>query len=281
MYFIAEVSSNHAQNLDRCINFIKTSAEAGCDAVKFQLFEVDKLFAPEVFKSDPSVLERKKWEMPRSFFPDIKEACIKYKIDLGCTPFDIGAVEFLLDYVDFFKIASYELLWDDLLLACAETQKKLIISTGMASMEEVTHANDLLKNAGSNDHAFLHCVSAYPTPSNEANLSAIKYMKNKLNCQIGWSDHTVNPSVLYRALYKWDAEIVEFHIDLEGDGAEFSSGHCWLPGQIKEVIDNCRDCLILDGNGNKEPQFSELEDRNWRADPDDGLRPLQNFRDKL
>ena len=69
MYFIAEVSSNHAQDLERCIDFVKASADAGCDAVKFQLFEVEKLFSPEVLEANPDVLERKKWEMPRSFLP--------------------------------------------------------------------------------------------------------------------------------------------------------------------------------------------------------------------
>lgn len=281
MYFIAEVSSNHAQDLERCIDFVKASADAGCDAVKFQLFEVEKLFSPEVLEANPDVLERKKWEMPRSFFPQIQQACKEYNIDFGCTPFDLNAVDFLNDYVDFYKIASYELLWDQLILSCANTNKNLIISTGMASIEEVVHANDILKNAGSINHAFLHCVSAYPTPPKETNLSAIKHMRDKLNCKIGWSDHTVNPAVLYRAINKWGAEIIEFHIDLEGEGAEFSSGHCWLPDQIQEVISNIREGFECDGSGKKIPQPSEINDRAWRADPQDGLRPLKTTRNEL
>lgn len=281
MYFISEVSSNHSQDLDRCIDFIKTSAEIGCDAVKFQLFEVEKLFSSEVFKSNPSVLERRNWEIPREYFDPIREACNKYNIHLGCTPFDIEAVEFLKDYVDFFKIASYELLWTDLIIECAKTNKDLIISTGMSNIEEVMNTKNALDKISFDKYSFLHCVSAYPTPANEANLSAIATLKKELNCKVGWSDHTVNQGVIYRAINRWGAEIIEFHLDLDGYGEEYSSGHCWLPNDMKLIIDGINYGQESDGNGIKEPQNSEISDRDWRADPSDGLRPRKSHRSKL
>ena len=281
IFFISEVSSNHSQNIDRALKFIDHSALIGCSAVKFQLFRVEKLFSKEVLDNSPETLQRKKWELPTEFLPILKRQCIKKKIQFGCTPFYIDAVNELKKYVDFFKIASYELLWDDLLIACAKTKKPLIISTGMATMDEIEHAVDVIKTNGCKNLTILHCTSAYPTPYNEANLAAIETLRKKFNCPVGWSDHTVNPGVINRAINKWGAEVVEFHMDLEGEGDEFNAGHCWLPNQISKVIKQVKDGLSADGDGIKKPAVSEKSDRLWRADPVDGLRPLKSLRSKL
>ena len=89
--YIAEISSNHSQDMDRIMKFIEVSASIGCDAVKFQLFEVEELFSPEAIKYVPAVLERKQWELPIGFFPDIKKECLKHGLLLGCTPFYLEA----------------------------------------------------------------------------------------------------------------------------------------------------------------------------------------------
>ena len=123
--FIAEVSSNHSKNLDRCIEFINRSADIGCNSVKFQLFKIDKLFAPEILQRSGELAKRKKWELPLDFLEPLSEQCKKRAIKFSCTPFYLEAVDELLPYVDFYKIASYELLWDDLLSACAKTTKLL------------------------------------------------------------------------------------------------------------------------------------------------------------
>ena len=74
----------------------------------------------------------------------------------------------------------------------------------------------------------LHCTSAYPTPFFEANLSAIDTIRSATNCEVGWSDHTVEPGVIHRAIHKWGAKVIEFHLDLDGIGDEFKTGHCWF-----------------------------------------------------
>jgi N-acetylneuraminate synthase len=135
-----------------------------------------------------------------------------------------------------------------------------------------------LKRAGAVDITLLHCVSAYPTPAAEANLSAIAAIRDATGCKVGWSDHTRRPAVIERAVHRWGASAVEFHLDLEGEGAEYASGHCWLPQEIAPVIARIRESLIADGNGFKGPQPSELADRDWRADPADGMRPLRAIR---
>ncbi len=279
--FIAEVSSNHSQDLNRCLQFVDKSAEIGCDAVKFQLFKIHELFSEEALKNKPKLLERKKWELPLSFIPEIAKRCRANNIEFSCTPFYLDAVSELEPYVDFYKIASYELLWDDLLIRCAKTKKPIVLSTGMATINEIEHAVHIIKKNKCPDLILLHCTSAYPTPYTESNLSAIKSIRDATNCEVGWSDHTVEPAVIARAIHKWGAKVVEFHLDLEGKGEEFESGHCWLPNQIAFVINEAKKSFFADGSNIKGPTKLELSERMWRADPLDGLRPLKSIRKKL
>jgi len=276
-FFIAEVSSNHSRSIDRALDFIDTASKVGCDAVKFQLFKIEKLFAPEILKKSKQHRNRKQWELPLEFLPVLSDRCKKKGIQFSCTPFYLDAVKELEPYVDFYKIASYELLWDNLLIACALTGKPVIISTGMANLDEIKHAVKILRNNNC-EPTVLHCTSAYPTPYKEANLSAIETIRKSIGCEIGWSDHTVDSGVVHRAIHKWGAKVVEFHLDLEGKGEEFESGHCWLPDQIGSVIKQVRHAEGADGDGIKEPVPSEMSDRLWRTDPSDGLRPFKSIR---
>ena len=103
--FIAEISSNHGQDINRCFDFIDTSAEIGCDVVKFQLFRIDQLFSKEAMKQKPFILDRRQWELPVSFLPLLAERCQKKNIQFSCTPFYLDAVNELEPYVSFYKIA--------------------------------------------------------------------------------------------------------------------------------------------------------------------------------
>jgi sialic acid synthase SpsE len=279
-FFIAEVSSNHYRDLDRCYAFIDAAAKAGCQAVKFQLFRIDQLFAPEILEKSEAHRRRKDWELPVEFLPKLATRCKENEIEFSCTPFYLEAVGELEPYVDFYKIASYELLWDDLLSACARTGKPVILSTGMATISEIEHAVNVLRKSGCEHPTLLHCTSAYPTPYTEANLSAIETIRVATGCDVGWSDHTVEPGVIHRAIHRWGAKVIEFHLDLDGKGEEYATCHCWLPDQISAVIRDVEHALGADGNGIKEPSPSELSDREWRADPFDGLRPLQSIRNQ-
>ena len=276
--FIAEVSSNHSKDLSRCFQFIDSAAMSGCSSVKFQLFKIRELFAPEALTFKPELIKREEWELPLEFLPALAKHCHDKRVQFSCTPFYLEAVQQLKPYVDFYKIASYELLWDGLLAACAQTGKPVILSTGMATLSEIKHAVDVLKTNGCTNPTLLHCTSAYPTPYQEANLAAIATLRKETGCEVGWSDHTVEPAVVQRAIHHWDAQVIEFHLDLDGKGEEYSSGHCWLPHQIGAVISDVQKSLIADGTGVKEPVPSELPDRMWRADPTDGLRPLKEIR---
>ena len=276
--FIAEASSNHGRDIDRARAFVDAAADAGCDAVKFQLFKIDRMFAPEILAKSPKHRARADWELPLSHLAPLAEHCSARRIQFSCTPFYLDAVAELEPFVDFYKIASYELLVGDLLKACARTGKPVVLSTGMATLEEIQAAAHCLKDAGARDITLLHCVSAYPTPAWEANLSAIDTIRAATGLATGWSDHTRRPAVIERAVHRWGARAVEFHLDLDGKGAEYAAGHCWLPQEIAPVIARIRESLAADGAGYKGPQPSELADREWRADPSDGMRPLKHVR---
>jgi N-acetylneuraminate synthase len=277
-FFIAEVSSNHSASLDRCLEFVDAAARIGCDAVKFQLFRIRELFAPEVLESRSDLLNRTAWELPPAYIPEIAARARVRGVRFGCTPFYLEAVEELRPHVDFYKIASYELLWTDLLIACAGTGLPVVLSTGMADLGEVREAVTILKSAGCGPLTLLHCVSGYPAPPLECNLAAIQTLRRECGCPAGWSDHSRDPDVIHRAALKWNASIIEFHLDLDGKGAEHRAGHCWLPEQMAPVIAGLRGGAAADGSGAKEPAPAEQADRDWRADPGDGLRPLRHMR---
>jgi N-acetylneuraminate synthase len=276
--FIAEASSNHAQDLDRALAFVDAAADAGCDAVKFQLFKIDRMFAPEILAQSEKHRARRQWELPLAHLEPLAARCALRDIRFSCTPFYVEAVEELRPFVDFYKIASYELLVTPLLEACARTGRPVVLSTGMATLDEITAAAATLTRAGASDITLLHCVSAYPTPLDEANLSAIAASRDATGLPVGWSDHTRKPAVIERAVHRWDASAVEFHLDLDGHGAEFAAGHCWLPEEIAPVIARIRESFAADGTGFKGPQPSEADDRAWRADPSDGMRPTLSVR---
>lgn len=276
--FVSEVSSNHSQDLNRAKEFIKVSSQIGCQAVKFQLFKIDQLFSPEILAKSKTHQDRKQWELPVDFIPVLSDYTHELNMQFSCTPFYLEAVSELEPYVDFYKIASYELLWDDLIIECAKTKKDLVLSTGMATLDEIEHAVGIFKKYSDSKLTLLHAISGYPTPIKEANLKAIETLRNKFDLEVGLSDHSVSKDVITRAIYKWDASMIEFHLDLDENGAEYKAGHCWLPNQMSETISSIKRGLLADGSGEKVPAPSEIDDRLWRADPSDGLRPFKELR---
>jgi len=287
--FIAEISSNHNGDLARCLELIRSASACGCWAVKFQLFRIAELFAPEVLQASETHRLRRRWELPLHFLPELAACARSEGLAFGCTPFHLGAVGDLLPHVDFFKIASYELPWSDLVRTCAATGLPLMMSTGMANEREIKQAVRTARDAGCTDLTLFHCVSNYPVDAAHCQLAATHSLRRLLaeefpGAKVGWSDHSVDAAVVCRATEHWQSEAVEFHFDLEGQGEEFSGGHCWLPADITPLIaGNIFDMTVAeaeacDGASQLGPTESELEERSWRADPDDGLRPIKEVR---
>jgi sialic acid synthase SpsE len=284
--FIAEMGSNHNAQRARCLALVDAAAWAGCGAVKLQVFRVEDLFATQALKARPELARRRAWEFPLELLEPVRERCYTRGIELGATPFALWAVEELADHVDFFKIASYELLWHELIRACAATGRPLVLSTGMATLQEAAAAVAVARASAVTELRLLHCVSGYPTPPEQANLAAIATLRERLGVPVGWSDHTCSERVVCRAIARWGASDVELHIDLDGHGSE-AGEHNWTPKRLRELIASLEDTdpsgepQAMDGDGVKRAMRVEQPDVPWRADPEDGLRPLRSARAAL
>jgi sialic acid synthase SpsE len=273
-FIISEIGSNHNANIKRCYKLIDQSKKVGCDAVKFQYFTVDTLFRESALKKNSALMNMKKWELPLEFVPKISNYCKKKKILFGISPFNLSSIKFLNKYVDFFKIASYELIWDDLLKQCAKTKKPIVISTGMADQKETKKAFKILKKNKAKQIIFMHCVSNYPVKIDNVNLRKIETLRKMFKVDVGFSDHTVNPKIIHRAFSRWDCRVFEFHFDLDKKGYEYKAGHCWLPNSLYKLINNLDFKMSqYDGSGKIKALSVESNERMWRRDID-GLRPI-------
>lgn len=277
--FIAEIGGNHNKSLSRCYRLINEAKKCGATAVKFQLFKLEKLYSKDAKKLYKSIEKKiRRFELPKSFIPLISKFCKKKKIKFGCTPFDLESARYLKNYVDFLKIASYELIWKELVEECSKIKKPLILSTGAANLKEISNAVKILKKNNHKNFSLLHCVSNYPAKASNCNLKSINFLSNKFRCKTGWSDHTVDPLIIYSAVKNFKARIVEFHFDIDQKGLEYQGGHCWLPNEIKKVIDFIKLEKKIDGIYKKKYSSSEKEERLARTDPSDGLRPNKLIR---
>lgn len=271
--FIAEIGSNHCGNLDRIYKLIDTAKDIGADAVKFQLFRAEQLW------SDPETQKKMhRWELPEEYIPEISIYCKKIGIEFGCSVFFLGAVNILYPYVDWYKIGSFELLWLDLIKAVAKTGKPVILSTGMGTDEEIDNAIWEVENWNNLcELTLLHCNSSYPATPKDCGLAKIKQLHMRsaysYSATVGWSDHTRHPGVIYAAIAQ-GAEVIEFHVDLEdGQGWEYSMGHCWLPSEIKPVINNIRI-----GEMASQPSEQDLSELRQQRTDMDGMRPMKQYR---
>src|SRR6056300_88008 len=221
-YIIAEIGINHNGDLDIAKRLIDISAAAGCDAVKFQKRNPD-VCVPEhqksVMRDTPwgqmTYLDYKhKVEFGQEEYNEIDKYCKEKGIAWSASPWDLDSLEFLNQYdLPFIKIASASITDINLLSKACETGKKIIISTGMSSQEEIEDAIKILSNNAS-DYAVLHCNSSYPAPVEELNLSCIKTLKDNYNCEVGYSGHEFRLGTTVAAVYL-GATIIERHVTLD------------------------------------------------------------------
>lgn len=287
--FIADVGSNHNQDINRIEKLIIIAKEMGCHAVKFQLFRGDKLYAPEF---PEKIKEAHAQELSLKFIPKIFAICHAHKIEFHCTPFDLEAVEILKPYVDQFKISSYDILNLDLIKVCLETDKPLGISFG--NWKDEKEILNIINFIEYHPLYFLyikrglltlyHCISKYPAKAEECNMENTFYLmqlrtsKWSETIKFGWSDHTVQPGVIYAAAAN-EIDCIEFHLDLEdGQGLEYKHGHCWRPSQIKSVIKTVR---VMEAANTPIIEKLPSDNYKWRSDSEDGMRPLKEFRKDL
>lgn len=202
-YIVAELSGNHNGSLERALETVRAAADAGADAIKLQTYTADTM---TLRSSDPSFrvpgtgpwAGRELYDLyeeahtPWHWHPALFEEAASRGLDIFSTPFDATAVEFLETlHAPVYKIASFEITDDPLLRVVASTGKPVIVSTGMASLEEIAHARDTLLRAGATSMVFLKCTSSYPAPDDSMALSSLPLLAAITNSPVGLSDHSL------------------------------------------------------------------------------------------
>lgn len=274
MFFIAEVGSNHNGNLDRAFALIDMAARTGCQAVKFQLYTPERLYAPGHVPDGLTVL-------PSAWLPDLQAHAHARALEFGCSVFSVDEARVAARHCDFLKVSSYSLLDANLLHELHVLNLPVILSTGMATDGEVRDAVAALSGgAGNRIRYILHCVSKYPCAADECNLSRISYLRKYWAHPIGYSDHSALPGIVASAVLRHGAKAVELHVDLDdGAGVESRGKHCWTEGRLNLLMSTLGGIDFARADGYPHgPYPCEMGERAWRADPSDGLRPQRKAR---
>ena len=224
IYIIAEIGINHNGDLSIAKKLIDIAKVAGCDVVKFQKRNPD-VCVPEhqksVMRDTPwgrmSYLEYKyKVEFDKNDYDEIDTYCKSRNIGWTASPWDLDSLNFLNQYdVPFIKIPSALLTNLDLIKQTTATGKKIIISTGMSTLQEVDDAVNAIKSISKDaDYAVLHCNSSYPAPTDELNLKCIETLQKRYNCEVGYSGHEFGLTTTIASICM-GATIIERHITLD------------------------------------------------------------------
>jgi len=249
-YVIAEMSANHGQSFDQAIAIVRAAKDAGADAVKLQTYTPDTMTIAcgrADFQIKGTLWEgRNLHELYREAYtpwewqPRLRAAALELGIELFSSPFDSTAIEFLESMnVPAYKLASFELVDIPLIQRMARTGKPLIMSTGMATLEEIEEAVQTAQKAGAKQIALLKCTSAYPAPVDEMNLRTIPELTRRFEVPVGLSDHSLGTAVPVAAV-ALGACIVEKHITLSRSNPGPDSTFSLEPEEFKETVNAIR-----------------------------------------
>lgn len=265
---IAEAGVNHDGDLQTALDLVDAAADAGAGAVKFQTFETDQLATPEAplanYQSERGALAGSQRELLQSLelgageFAAIAQRCAERHILFLSSPFDIASANLLAQLgVPGFKVGSGELTNLPFLSALSEFGLPLLVSTGMATLEEVADAVAVVSRAEVG-LILLHCVSSYPAPPDEANLHAIDTLRTTFGLPIGYSDHCLGPDVTLSAVAR-DACVVERHLTLDRRRVGPDHAISLEPAEMADLVRRIRSVEGSLGDGRKRPQPSEFE----------------------
>lgn len=295
---IAEAGVNHNGSKSLAFELIAAAKEAGADAVKFQTFNADKLVhhsAPKAQYQIANTGEKesqhamlKRLELTAQDHHDLAAFCDKKDIQFLSTPFDLESLHFLVYELNMqmIKIASGEITNVPLLLAAAQTQLPILLSTGMTTLGDIEHALSVLafgylkpaadkimpnefllayrsaegRKALRHCVSLLHCVSNYPANYDEVNLSAIETLRNAFRLPVGYSDHTLGISIPIAATAV-GALIIEKHFTLDKSLPGPDHAASLTPDELKDMVKSIRETELALGDGHKVPSLSELNNR--------------------
>jgi len=248
VFFIAEISANHCGNFILAKKLIKCAHANGADAVKLQTYTADTM----TIKSNKKYFKIKEglwkgyrlWDLYNKAHTPLQwhKELFTYGKSLGIkvfsTPFDDTAVNFLEKLnCPIYKISSFEMTDLNLVKKVSQTKKPIIISTGMANLNEIETTFKTARRNGAKDITLLYCVSNYPSSINDFNLNNIKILKDKFKCKVGFSDHSIDNKVAFAAIAS-GAEVIEKHIALDGQKKGFDIDFSLKGKEIKKFRDD-------------------------------------------
>lgn len=269
-YLIAELSANHGGSLKRAKQSIKAAAKTGISAVKIQSYTPDSMTI-KCNKKDFYISEGlwagtelydlyKKAYTPYEWHEELFEYAKQENITLISTPFDESAVD-LLDglNVPAFKVASFEIIDIPLIKYISSKNKPILLSTGMASLEEINDALVAIRETSDVDVLLFHCISSYPTPTSESNLANISFLKDKFGVQVGLSDHTIS-NLASTVAIGIGAVAIEKHFKLDDEECGPDSSFSLNIKQLNSLVNDC--ASAWEARGSEKFTRSKFEESN-------------------
>lgn len=294
MFVIAEAGVNHCGSVERARAMVKVAADAGADAIKFQLFSADKIVSRRTqlaayqkanageFNSQFEMLRA--LELSHAAHVELAKLCRKHRIAFMSTAFDLDNLKFLAGLnVHAIKIASGDLTFAPLLLAAARTGKPVILSTGMSNLAEIEEALGVLAfgllklprppsraafrsafrgvaglRALQKNVTLLHCVTEYPAPSADANLRAMDTLQTRFQLPVGYSDHTLGINIALASVAR-GATVLEKHFTLDRKLPGPDHRASLEPPELASLIAGVRQIEVALGDGKKTPRSSEIK----------------------
>lgn len=251
VYVIAEMSANHLQDYDRAVRILHAAKEAGADCIKLQTYTADTITFNGTQKHfritggtiwDGTTLYRLYEEAytPWEWQPRLMEEAKKLGLDCFSSPFDFTAVDFMEEMdMPAYKIASYEINDIPLIRKVARLGKPVILSTGIATFEDIELALDTCREAGNEQIALLKCVSSYPTPYEAINLRHIRTLADRYGCIMGLSDHTMGSTVAVASI-AMGARIIEKHLTLRRADGGPDGSFSMEPEEFADMVQQIR-----------------------------------------
>lgn len=223
-FIVAEIGINYDGDFNQALKLIDVAAEAGCNAVKFQLFRAKRMYTEKAGKYQIATGEKKdiiqiikESELPHNWIPKLKKYANRKKLEFFSSVCDEISVNVLEKYkVDAFKLTSYAITYIPLLRHVARKKKPIIFSSGIAKLSEVAEAIELFEAENNSQIALMHCIGKYPAPLNSLNLNVLKTFQLAFpDIVVGYSDHSSDPVKAPRAAVALGARIIEKHITLD------------------------------------------------------------------
>lgn len=267
-FVIAEAGSNHNGSLDLARRLVDVAADAGADAVKFQIFRARTLY-PRVRISVRYLKSLgvtgglydliRRYEVPVTWIPELAGYCRRRGIEFLATPFDLDAVRLLNPHVRRFKIATYESNYGDLIRAALATNKDLVLSVGAMTAADLDALFAKVLQGHEGRITILQCVAKYPAPLAAANLRVLPWIRQRYGVRVGFSDHTADPVFAPTVAVALGASVVEKHFTLSKQLPGPDHAFALEPQELKAMVSAIRTAEQLLGSDRKRLHPTERE----------------------